>query len=88
MRYRGGKYGAVVSGYVVNSNDVAVYRRELDCWDTFVDSCKDLAEKVKTMLDKEAEPEQHSPNGKTPRARAQELLKKSMKQKNRDGSQT
>lgn len=52
MNFRGGKYGAEVSGFTVNGGD-RVYHRILDQWDAFAQSCKDTAQKIKEMLDKE-----------------------------------
>lgn len=52
MNYRGGKYGAVVTGYELNGGR-SVYRNELDQWDAFAASFKETADKVKAMLDAE-----------------------------------
>lgn len=54
MKMRAGKYGAEVTGFELGSCRV-VYKRELDCWDAFTESCKDLAAKVKEMLDKQSQ---------------------------------
>ena len=50
MNYRAGKYGACVKGLELNGGK-EVYRRELDCWDAFAESCNDTAEKVKVMME-------------------------------------
>jgi hypothetical protein len=52
MRYRAMKYGACVHGYQLNGGQ-EVYRRDLDDWDAFAESCKDLAAAIKPMLDAE-----------------------------------
>lgn len=50
MKFRAGKYGAVVTGYPINGG-LSTYKRELDSWDAFAESCKDMAEKIRAMLD-------------------------------------
>lgn len=52
MNFRAGKYGAIVIGYEINGGK-QVYKHELDQWDAFAQSCKDTAQKIKEMLDKE-----------------------------------
>jgi len=49
---RGGKYGAEISGYILNTFD-QVYSRELDCWEAFANSCKETADRVLEMIKEE-----------------------------------
>jgi hypothetical protein len=50
IKFRGGKYGAEINGYVINGGDL-VYFRKLDSWEGFVASCKDTAKKIREMID-------------------------------------
>lgn len=52
IRFRAGKYGAEVSGFEMNTGKKS-YCRELESWDAFAESCKDVAEKIKKMLDQD-----------------------------------
>ena len=54
MRFRGGKYGACVKGFELNGG-LAVYRRDLDSWEVFAESCKDLAAALKPLLEDKEE---------------------------------
>lgn len=50
IQYRGGKYGALITGWNLNGG-TAKYSREMSCWSSFEESCKDLAEKVKKLME-------------------------------------
>lgn len=53
MNLRAEKYGALVIGYEINGGK-QVYKRELDQWNAFANSCTDTAKKIKEMLDRES----------------------------------
>lgn len=57
MKMRAGKYGALVTGFELNENKI-VYQRELDCWDAFAESCKEVAEEVKKRMISDTEEEE------------------------------
>ncbi len=50
MKFRDGKYGAVITGYTLNENGKQVYQRELDSWDAFAACSKELADKIRELL--------------------------------------
>ncbi len=52
MKFRDGKYGAAVSGYILNEGN-RVYYRELNSWDAFAACSRDLADKIKEIIKKE-----------------------------------
>jgi hypothetical protein len=52
MKFRACKYDAEITGYKVNGGD-RVYWRKMDGWDTFAESCKDTAEKVRAMMEED-----------------------------------
>lgn len=49
MLFRDGKYGAIVTGFEVNTHN-NVYTRKLDSWDAFSRSCLDMANKLKELI--------------------------------------
>jgi aspartyl-tRNA synthetase len=52
MKYRGQKYGSVITGHELNGGSV-VYKRVLNQWDDLAGSSVELANKVKEKLDAE-----------------------------------